>query len=361
MLYNYPELLPVDQIEPGFGLLVPVCLELPSSAGRIDNLYVTETGNLAIAECKLWRNPEARREVVAQIIDYAHSMAQWSYQDLEAGIRSARQVDGKQIDGGLYSLVSENRELDEPQFIDAVSRNLRLGRLLLLLVGDGIREGVETLTDYLQMHAGFHFTLGIVEMAVFKLPPHGLLVQPRVLARTVNIPRGIVRLEDGRINIEPLPSQASRQPTSISQDRLLEMLEESAPETAKALNYFLDKGAPLGVFLEPADKSLQIRWRGPDDEDYSLGGITPEGQLRTAPVNFRPYRIGKVDLAHDFLRIATLMGKNVRRTPHPRGWRVQGEGTSRPKAIDLLSHPDRWLEIVRWYTEALSAAIEHSQ
>ena len=44
-----------------------------------------------------------------------------------------------------------------------------------------------------------HPTGGIVEMAVFKLASDGVLLQPRVLARTVNIPRAIVRLDEGRI------------------------------------------------------------------------------------------------------------------------------------------------------------------
>ena len=97
----------------------------------------------------------------------------------------------------LYNLIEEAGEIDEAGFVDAVSRNLRLGRMLLLIVGDGIREGVESLSGFLQMHAGFHFTLGIVEMPVFRLPQGGLIVQPRVLARTVNIERGIVKVADG--------------------------------------------------------------------------------------------------------------------------------------------------------------------
>ena len=33
--------------------------------------------------------------------------------------------------------------VDEKQFNDALTANLRRGRFLLLIVGDGIREGVE--------------------------------------------------------------------------------------------------------------------------------------------------------------------------------------------------------------------------
>jgi hypothetical protein len=112
LIYHAPQLLPVREIEPAFGSLLSVCTELPTPAGSIDNLYVTETGNLAIAECKLWRNPEARHQVVAQIIDYAHSMAAWSYDELQDAIRSAKTPDGNKIDVSLFSLVSEDSELD---------------------------------------------------------------------------------------------------------------------------------------------------------------------------------------------------------------------------------------------------------
>jgi hypothetical protein len=359
LIYRFPQLLPVPEIEPAFGSLVPVCMELPTPVGSIDNLYVTETGNLAIAECKLWRNPEARRRVLAQIIDYAHSIAGWSYDDLERAIRSGIRLDDEKISEGFFSLVSENSELDEQGFVDAVARNLRLGRMLLLLVGDGIREGVETLTEYLQMHAGFHFTLGIVEMAVFRLPPHGFLVQPRVLARTVNIERGIVRLGDGRVTIDQAPKPMSPPPTSISREQMIEKLEKLAPQVPAALTHFEDEAKELGVFVEPTAKSLMIRWQGRDDVDYTLAGITPEGQLRTMPVNFQPDRIGKIDLAHQYLaKIAALIGSDVRHTKDAKGWYVEGTKNRRPDAIDLLSRPSEWLEIIRWYTAELDRAIE---
>jgi len=67
----------------------------------------------------------------------------------------------------------------------------------LLIVGDGIREGVETIAEYLQQHLGLNFSLGLVEMPVFHLPSGGYLVTPRVLARTVLITRQVVALPEG--------------------------------------------------------------------------------------------------------------------------------------------------------------------
>lgn len=336
-------------------------MELLTPAGYADNLYVTESGNLALAECKLWRNPESRRQVITQIIDYAHTMARWSYEELEGAIRFGKRLDDDKIDT-LFSLFGDESELGEPAFVDAVSRNLRLGRVLLLIVGDGIREGVETLTAYLQMHAGFHFALGIIEMPVFALPSQGFLVQPRVLARTVNIERGIVRFSDGQFKVEPPESasikSAAGQRTSISQDQLLERLAVTAPGAPEVLRRFLEEADELGVFAEPATKSLQIRWTGPDDLNYALAGITPEGELKTYQVGWKPNHIGRVDLAHEYLnRVATLIGGRVRRTRDPAQWYIV-KGDKPAEAIDLLSRSSEWLDVIRWYTKELSAAIE---
>jgi hypothetical protein len=62
---------------------LPVCRELRTAAGRIDCLFVTRLGGLVIVECKLWRNPQARREVVGQILDSVKEIATWDYGDLQ--------------------------------------------------------------------------------------------------------------------------------------------------------------------------------------------------------------------------------------------------------------------------------------
>ena len=83
------------------------------------------------------------------------------------------------------------------QFNDALTANLRRGRFLLLIVGDGIREGVEAIADYLQVHAGLHFSLGLVELPIYLMPNGDRLVAPRVLARTTIVTRNVVALPDG--------------------------------------------------------------------------------------------------------------------------------------------------------------------
>ena len=209
-IFKHSESLPIAEIEPVFGPLIPVCRELRTKAGPIDNLFINKMGLLTLVECKLWKNPEARREVVGQILDYAKEISSWSYDDLEAAIRAAPQKSGISL-CGIVSQHSE--ELDEIDFVDSVSRNLRRGRFLLLVVGSGIRESVELIVDFLQRHAHLNFSLALVETGMFQLPEElgkGYLVLPRVVAQTIEIERAVIRIEDGKVIAEMPAEQATK-------------------------------------------------------------------------------------------------------------------------------------------------------
>jgi hypothetical protein len=69
LVHQHPACLPIAEIDAMFSGPVPICTELNTPAGSIDNFMVTPSGLPVLVECKLWRNPEARREVVSQILD----------------------------------------------------------------------------------------------------------------------------------------------------------------------------------------------------------------------------------------------------------------------------------------------------
>jgi hypothetical protein len=201
LIHEHPACLPIAEIDPMFVGPVPICTELYTPAGAIDNFMVTPSGLPVLAECKLWRNPEARREVVSQILDYAKELSRWSSSDLQREVSRRLRRDGNPI----LELVRQaaDQPIDEIQFNDALTANLRRGRFLLLIVGDGIREGVEAIAEYLQAHAGLHFSLGLVELPIYLMPNGDRLAAPRVLARTAIIRRNVVALPDGYIVQEP--------------------------------------------------------------------------------------------------------------------------------------------------------------
>ena len=93
--------------------------------------------------------------------------------------------------------IEDVEETEEQAIVDTISRNLQLGQFLLLVVGDGIRESVEAMADYLQQTPQLHFTLALVELQVYELNEENkpLLVIPQIIARTKEITRAVVRVE----------------------------------------------------------------------------------------------------------------------------------------------------------------------
>ena len=199
LIQAHPQCLPISEIDAMFVGAVSVCTELNTSAGPIDNLLITPSGLPVIVECKLWRNPEGRREVVGQILDYAKELTRWSSADLQREVNRRLKGHGNSI---LDLVRAAEPGVDEVQFNDALTANLRRGRVLLLIVGDGIREGVEAIAEYLQIHAGLQFSLGLVELPIYELPDGSRLVAPRVLARTAVVTRTVVALPDGYVVAE---------------------------------------------------------------------------------------------------------------------------------------------------------------
>jgi len=196
LVHAHPGSLPIAEIDPMFAGAVPVCTELNTPAGAIDNLLITPSGLPVLVECKLWRNPEARREVVSQILDYAKELSRWSSSDVQREVSHRLKRDGNPL---LDMVRAVDPEVDERQFNDALTANLRRGRFLLLIVGDGIREGVEAMAEYLQLHAGLHFSLGLVELPIYVMPNGDRLVAPRALARTALVTRNVVAVPDGYV------------------------------------------------------------------------------------------------------------------------------------------------------------------
>jgi hypothetical protein len=62
---------------------MPICREFPTPHGPVDNLLMTPAGDIALVETKLFRNPEARRLVLAQVLDYAMAVLRMDFASFE--------------------------------------------------------------------------------------------------------------------------------------------------------------------------------------------------------------------------------------------------------------------------------------
>lgn len=267
LIFENPQLLPLDEIEPAFLDPIPLCRELSTGVGPLDILFVNDRGMLTLVECKLLKNPEGRREVVGQILDYAQEISRWNFDDLNSAVEKQGTGIIEQVKNHLPEV-----DFDEAKFIDWVTLNLKKGRFMLLIVGDGIRESLEDISEYLQEHASLNFSFALIEQAMYRLPSElsgGLLVQPRTICRTVEIERAIVRIEGQGNRVEVLSSSPvksrgsssnSENKSTISEQDFYERLEKAtSPDAKQGILELLQELKNLGLKIEPSRQGMMVK------------------------------------------------------------------------------------------------------
>lgn len=199
LLFAKPDLVPLAAVTPGTFGYVPICRELsiPKVGGTVylDIFGVSAEGRLVLVECKLWRNPQARREVIAQILEYASLLRQWSYADLTARLKVALGWSGP---NPLYEHARKAfPQLEEAIFVDGVSRSLALGDFALIIAGDGIRSDVHAIATHLNQSSGLASRLALVEFQLWEDGKGQTVVVPSVPLRTEVIEHRIIVSPDG--------------------------------------------------------------------------------------------------------------------------------------------------------------------
>lgn len=368
LLFDHPDLIPVDELEPIFGPLVPVARELPTASGPVDLLYISPGGYPTLVETKLWRNPEARRQVVAQVIDYATQLSRLSYDDLVDAIGRAQNA-GKP----LADLMAEAAEdFDEKRFVNTLARNLRGGRMLLLIVGDGIHESVEQMAETLAGAPQLGFTLALVEMAIYRLPQSDkqLLVQPRIVTRTREVVRAVVEVrrevkpEDVIVTLPHLDATGSQQRRPLSEQAFFEQLAANCSSAVSdGFRTLIEEFAEMGLAVVCRESSLSLHFEEPSTgRRFGFGSIYTDGHFEVLYVVYY-CRTSGVDeqIARDYLAdVATLVpGARVsvteRKSMSPASIRVR----DRHLSIDeLLSRRTEWRAAIQKMMDRLLAAGE---
>lgn len=186
LLFRHPALIVADRLDGGGGDVAPLCRELaiPRAGGTVfaDILGVARTGRLVIIECKLWRNPQARREVLAQIVEYAALLRRWSFGDLTARLKRKLAIAEQ---NPIFDLAKAKwPELEEAPFVDAVTRSLKLGDFQLIIAGDGIRSDTHAIAEHLNSQGAGLAQLTLLEIQLWQAASGNLVVLPSVPLRT---------------------------------------------------------------------------------------------------------------------------------------------------------------------------------
>ncbi len=117
----------------------------------------------------------------------------------------------------MKRMLESHPKLDTAVFVDGVNRSLKSGDFLLLIIGDGIRSGAESLVGFLQQYGNLRFSLGLIEVAAYRLSASEMLLQPRILARTEVLTRMVIVNEKGE-TVQEAPTSEEQEIENPSSD-----------------------------------------------------------------------------------------------------------------------------------------------
>ena len=382
LLFAHPTLIPVGDIEPLFAGLRPLARELPIGSGFLDLIFMNEEGYLTLVETKLWRNPEARRTVVAQIIDYASHLSTWTYDELRQAVLASRNNDAVTSSDPLVDLASDgDDDMDEREFVDRMNRNLRLGRFVLLIVGDGIHEGVERMADFLNQTPQLQFTLGLVEMGLYALDDKAqsadFFVQPRIVARTREVTRAVVEIkttvhpDEIHVSVPSAPPAAQSGRTKLTESAFLEQLSKSSsPEVVRFAQWVLEQAPAHDLTITWGEGGPLLRY-----EDAETGHRFTFGKLSRGGTLGDTYWLGgqclrrgiDASIYQNYLdQVAALIpGATRRRFRTPKGTEREQVAISdspkkgSPPLAALVTHGPEWFKIIDATVRKIREALEN--
>jgi len=228
LLADYPDLLPGDQIDPENPIrwmLVAREMGVPGNeeeTGRwsLDHLFLDQNGIPTFVECKRASDTRSRREVVAQMLDYAaNGTSYWKMDSLRQAAAETSQGRGLTLDSEILKLINSDDNSQINQYWMQVERNLRSSNVRLIFVADAIPSELRRLVEFLNEQMT---TVEVLAVEAKQFVGEGLTtIAPRLVGMT----------ETAR--------DLKRQPNKRPTDRE-EVLSKCSSEVSKFFSHILD-------------------------------------------------------------------------------------------------------------------------
>lgn len=191
LIAKHPELLDGEQIrpdEPRRWILVTrekSISDSPAASARwaLDHLMVDQDARPTLVEVKRGNNPEIRRTVVGQLLEYAaNASVTWTAEELRDSFEATSKLRGIEPDRELQELLQSQDECDSDGFWEDVATHLAAYRIRLLFVADDIPDELERIVRFLNS-AMPDIEVLAVEVKQYRSKSSQTLV-PRVLGRS---------------------------------------------------------------------------------------------------------------------------------------------------------------------------------
>lgn len=264
LISESPSLIPLDEIDESTAVATVAVREfgLPGS-GNTDIVLFGPKGDISIIECKLASNPESKRKVIGQILEYAAFLWEMKYEEVDE--RVTRIMDRSLAD--LVADTVEGTEWDEEEFRAGVVQTLAAGSFTLIIAVDQINDELSRIIKYLGASVNAGFTFGALEMRRYRSGDNEILV-PHLYSSTKPRDRSLTsrrRTWTERELLESIDTNLANDVASV-----IKTIYAWAKETADKVwlgtgiqkgsftYHFVNDGKTISVFTIYADGSINL-------------------------------------------------------------------------------------------------------
>lgn len=227
IICNHPQLLTRDDDQELFF----VKRQLNIDSGIVDVVMLTADGLPAIVEVKLAKNPETRRKIVGQLIDYVATITTYTVDEFN-----------DLLDGALENVLSEIC-IDDAEFRrkrQLIGSYLRAGVVRYILVVDTVNQDLERIVKFLALRSNLDIRLVSVEKYISEN------------GETIFVPKNIIAESESSSELSDPSSDKTVNSALISVVEAYNAIPNVIPIVGSARHYRQIKidGWPKGVHYE---------------------------------------------------------------------------------------------------------------
>lgn len=347
---QHPALLAGDQMNtenPRRLMLIGRELGIPSELdgwGRwpIDHLFIDQDAIPTIVEAKRSSNPEIRRQVVGQMIDYAANAVRYlPISSIRSRFESTCIEDKSEPSEKLRDLLGLDADPEErtEQFWELVESNLQAGRIRLIFVGNIIPAELRRAVEYLNDQMRDAEVLA-VEVKQFKGEGVTTLV-PRVIGQTE------------RAQQKKTSSSTTVKRVQSEQTFFAELRAARTPDEVSAVRRFYEWAMERGIQITFGDRQMgsMIPIVSHKGKKHYFGLLWTNGKIYVNFRDMRPHAPFSDRMLREELRVRLNAIKGVS---------IPADGTERQPSIMMndIATSDGWERFIQtfaWYVDKIRA------
>jgi hypothetical protein len=263
VLLAHPDAFPIRELNPDAVVVVPIGRQVTTEVGPIDLLLLDNTGRLIIVECKLVENPEQRRQVVAQLQEYASRTSSWDVGKILALAEEYAKTQGEDDIIGLFNQAYNKAGIEEhldPEDKAALKKKIarRCSDPMMVVAANRFDERALVLVEYLRQ---------------LKIPIACVEIRRYVVEQGHEIVFGFVKAAG------LLFALSNNQRVRVDEEEWLALVEKEPLSTVR--RYILDWAKQLTAAgqLRFGSKSLMVDIDGKNGKSAKVLEVGPESCL----------------------------------------------------------------------------------